>query len=304
MRKSTLVLTAVLACVGGTVALGQFVVDNKVNLHLASLTPVDGFDARAFGDVNVYVSKRVALTEAALLTADTSTSRNGDSVEISLSDPGLRRLRSLIRRNNVDQMAVISNGRIIAVDGFTLDSSASSLTISGLSALEAGQITDLIALSPVGATITLVSSQSRVYPDRPVSVDIFVNGMVDLRTFQVSLEVIGGTAGTVAIEDMEIDRTRSDYVFGTLQKVDAADKIGHRVGGVLISGGVDATEMSYLGTATLRPSADAQGTFRVTVKGGDRSTLLWTSQNTPVKFRVEAATISVGTKRKASITDR
>lgn len=300
MRKSRAVLTVILACVGASVALA----DNKVNLHLASLTPVDGFEARAFGDVNVYVSSRVALTEAALMTAESSTSRSGTSVSISLSDPGMRRVRSLLRRDNVDQMAVIANGRIIAVDRFTLDTAASSLTLSGLTSLAASQVTDLIALSPVGATITLVASQPRVYPDRPVSVDIFVSGMVDLRTFQVALEVIGGTAGTMTIEEMRIDRTRSDYVFGTLQKVDAADQVGKRVGGVLISGGVDATEMSYLGTATLRPSPDARGNFKVTVSGGDRSSLLWTSQNVPVTFRTEAALIAVGTKRKAGITDR
>lgn len=300
MRKSRAVLTVILACVGASVALA----DNKVNLHLASLTPVDGFEARAFGDVNVYVSSRVALTEAALMTAESSTSRSGTSVSISLSDPGMRRVRSLLRRDNVDQMAVIANGRIIAVDRFTLDTATSSLTLSGLTSLAASQVTDLIALSPVGATITLVASQPRVYPDRPVSVDIFVSGMVDLRTFQVALEVIGGTAGTMTIEEMRIDRTRSDYVFGTLQKVDAADQVGKRVGGVLISGGVDATEMSYLGTATLRPSPDARGNFKVTVSGGDRSSLLWTSQNVPVTFRTEAALIAVGTKRKAGFTDR
>ncbi len=300
MRKSRAVLTVILAFVGGSVALA----DNKVNLYLASLTPVDGFEARAFGDVNVYVSSRVALTEAALMTVESTTTRSGTSVSISLSEPGLRRIRSLLRRDNVDQMAVIANGRIISVNAFTLDTAASSLTLSGLTPLTASQVTELIALSPVGATITLVASQSRVYPDRPVSVDIFVSEMVDLRTFQVSLEVVGGTAGTMTIEDMQIDRTRSDYVFGTLSKVDAADVIGKRVGGVLISGGVDATEMSYLGTATLRSSADARGNFKVTVTGGDRSTLLWTSENLPVTFRTEAALITVGTARKARVTDR
>jgi len=300
MRKSRTLLTVILACVGGSVALA----DNKVNLHLASLTPVDGFEVRAFGDVNVYVSPRVALTEAALLTAESTTSRSGESVAISLTEPGLRRVRSLLRRDSVEQMAVITGGRIIAMDSFTLDTAASSLSLSGLTPLEASQVTDLIAMSPVGATITLVPSQSRAYPGRPVSVDIFVSGMTDLRTFQVPLDVVGGTAGTMAIEDVRIDRARSDYVFGTLQKVDAADQVGKRVGGVLISGGVDATEMSYLGTATLRPSADARGNFRVTVSGGDRSTLLWTSQNTPVAFRTEAALIAVGTTRKTGVTDR
>ena len=303
MRKSTAVLTAIVACACGSMATAR--ADTRVDLHLASLTPVDGFDVRAFGDVNVYVSPRVALTEAALMSVESSTSRkSGSSVSISLTEPGLRRVRSLLRRNTVDQMAVISGGRIIAVDSFTLDTAASSLTLSGLTSLEASRISDLIVSGPVGATITLVARRARVFPDRPVSVDIFVSGMVDLRTFQVALEVSGGTAGSMTIEDMQIDRARSDYVFGTLQKVDAADLIGKRVGGVLISGGVNATEMSYLGTATLRPSADARGTFRVTVNAGNRSTLLWTSDNVPVRFQTEAASISVGTKRKPGITDR
>lgn len=304
MRKSTAVLTGVLACLSGSVALAQVVEDSKVNLHLASLSPVDGFDAQSFGDVNVYVSPRVALTEAALITADSSTSRRGSSVSISVTEPGLRRVRSLLRRDNVDQMAVIAGGRIIAVDSFALDTATSTLTLADLTPLEASQVKDLIALTPAGATITLVASQTRAYPDRPVSVDIYVSEMQDLRTFQVAIDVVGGTAGSIAIEDMHIDRNRDDYVFGTLQKVDAADPVGFRVGGVLIVGGVDASEMSYLGTATLRPSPDAQGNFKVVVKAGERSSLLWTSANAPVTFRTESALITVGSSRKAGITDR
>lgn len=304
MRKSKAVLTVVLACVGGSIAFAQSAEDKQVNLHLASLTPVDGFDARAFGDVDVYVSRRVALTEAALLSTDSSTTRGRTSVSIALTDPGLRRIRDMVRRNDVDRLVVIANGRIVAVTTFALNTSASSLTLTSLTSLEAGQVTDLIALTPVGATITLVPTQSRVFPGRPVSVDIFVSGMANLRTFQVSLEVVGGTSGSMTIEDIQIDHTRSDYVFGTLPKLDAPDLSGNRLGGLLMSGSVDATERSYLGTATLVPSSDAAGTFRVTVKGGDRSTLLWTSDSMPAKFRTEAATISVGSRVKPGVSDR
>lgn len=304
MRKSKSVLAVVLACVGGSVALAQSAEDKQVNLHLASLTPVDGFDTRAFADGDVYVSPRVALTEAALLTVDSSTTRSRTNVSITLSDPGLRRLRDMVRRDRVEYIAVISGGQIVAVGTFSLDTSASTLTLSDLSSLEADQVKDLISLTPVGATISLVATQSRVFPGRTVSVDIFVSGMVNLRTFQVALDVVGGTAGTLTIEDMQIDRDRDDYVFGTLPKVDAADVSGHRVGGLLMSGRVNATERSYLGTATLVPSADAAGTFQVTVKGGDRSTLLWTSEDMPVKFRTESASISVGGKVKPGVSDR
>jgi len=63
---------------------------------------------------------------------------------------------------------------------------------------------------------------------------------------------------------------------------------------VLMGGGVDAAELAYLGTYTLRASADAQGSFNVTVSTVDGGSQFASSNNLPVAFAAPGIQISVG----------
>ena len=299
MRKSTTVLAAVIASVSLGVTLAQS--EYQLSLHLASLTPVDGFDVKTFNGDQVYISPRVAVTESAVLSADATAL---GKLSMSLSEPGAHRLQSLTRRNDVSHMAIIAGGRMIGVEPFAFQSETAELTLSELSPKQVSQLTEVVAATPTGAMISLVPSQTHVFPGRPVTVDVFVSGVESLRTFQVTMAPVrGGNSGSLSIEDVTIDTTRSDYVYGNLEGIAAPDLSGVRLGGVLFSGGVDATEELYVGTFTYMPSADAEGEFRLTVRAGERASLLWQADNTPVAFGVKSAVITVGNEIKTT-TDR
>ena len=71
MRKSTRIGAAVitLVCVGA--AFVRAVPANKIGLHLASFSPVEGFQVRTHDGNALYLSPRAALTESALQRAAT-----------------------------------------------------------------------------------------------------------------------------------------------------------------------------------------------------------------------------------------
>ncbi|UCC29309.1 MAG: hypothetical protein JSU86_14035, partial [Phycisphaerales bacterium] len=189
-------------------------------------------------------------------------------------------------------------GRLVAAGPVAFDAREHQATISGLSSTQVQRITDLLsggAVVPGGPAMTLVPSQRTLQAGGALTMDLFVSGVADLRVYQAALDVTGGTRGSLVVEDLSINSERPDFVFGTQQKLDAVDQVGGRMGAVLFAGGVDATSSKYLGTFTLRASDDALGTFSVNLRGGE-SSILWTSQNQPVRFGLgPAATISVGT---------
>lgn len=296
MRSSRALLAAVVGLVGSGVAFAGV----PISIHLASLDPVDGFVQRTVGDETIFVSPRVALSEAALLAAESSASSD---VAISLSEPGVRHLQRLLRRSDVDHMAVFTDGRLMGAGQFVFDTTTAELTISGLNPSDIGDLTDAVRAAATGGMISLVPSTTHVLPGGLVDVDVFVSGIASLRTFQVALtDPMGGLAGRFTLEDIQIDLTRSDFVFGARQNIAVPDFSGNRIGGVLFSDGVNAMDDLYLGTFTYRASRDAEGKFRLTVNGGDRRSLLWTSQNEPTAFRVNAAAITIGTPVKSTTT--
>lgn len=298
MRKSTTVLAAALALVSVGMVAAQSSTENKLSLHLASLTPVDGFQARSFDGSDIYVAPGAAVTQTAVQSANSTADSD---LSLSISGPSVRHLQSLLRKNGVAHMAIFTGGKLTGFVPFTLDARIAELTLSGLSAKQFDAVSEVVRATPTGAMIILEPSQRNVFPGREVTVDVYVEGVANLRTFQTSLEQLTGKRGTLELVSMDIDTARPDYVFAGVQAIGAPDTIGHRLGAVMMSGGVDATARSYLGTATYRASADAEGTFKISVRSGDRATLLWTADNEPVAFGVNAAIITVGRKTK---TDR
>jgi hypothetical protein len=125
-------------------------------------------------------------------------------------------------------------------------------------------------------------------------VDVFVQGVSNLRTYQVGLEASGGLHGELVREVVEIDSARPDFVFGSLQAISAADQVGGRMTGVLMNGGVNKATPAYLGTYAFRPSPDAAGTFEVTLETV-MNTFLMDEENEKFEFRAgPPALITVG----------
>lgn len=119
-------------------------------------------------------------------------------------------------------------------------------------------------------------------------VDVYAQGAPDLRSYQVTVSVSGGSAGTLELANVLINRQRADYVFGQDQVVTAESTVSSKVAAVAFDGGVKVNDWAYLGTFLFRPSKNAAGEFAVSIQAtGD--TLLANSNNEEVPFVVGPA---------------
>jgi hypothetical protein len=196
-----------------------------------------------------------------------------------------------MRETGAAHLAVFQGSNLIAAGSLTVDAAAGRAAISGLGAGELDRVTNLLRatnIMPAGPVITLVPSQSTFLSGGTITVDVFVTGVSDLRAYQVSLETLGGDAGRIALDNVRIESPRADFVFAGLQKVDAADSVGARVGSVLFNGSVDVPSTGYLGTFTLNASPDAKGTFVVRARMHDGSSMLVDGDNQHIAFTAGA----------------
>jgi hypothetical protein len=207
-----------------------------------------------------------------------------------------------MNKYGVDHLAVFVGGKLHAYGPVSLD--GRQATLSNVTTTQATRLTALVNQSELaGPAIKLVTSQSSIPGDGTVRVDAYVAGEVTgLRAYQVNLLVKGGDAGQLSVEDVVIDKTRSDFIFLGQQDLGASDKSGWRLASALFEGTVDAKN-GYLGSFTLRASADAKGTFELSADLSAGASTLIDASNMPIQFSTRPVSISVGT-RNANPTTR
>ncbi len=122
-----------------------------------------------------------------------------------------------------------------------------------------------VANASSNASFTMVPRQRAVRAGGLVEVDVFVSGVEGLIGFELGVATSGGRRGEFALEGVEIDTQRRDYVFVGLSNFPATDATLGRVGGAVLAGSTDvaASEQAYIGTFTFRVSQDAIGAFSV-----------------------------------------
>ena len=122
--------------------------------------------------------------------------------------------------------------------------------------------------------ITLLAKESTRSGETVYEVEVFASDFVDLRGYQVAVDITGGETGTLDLEDVYIDLERKDHVFGGLASYDAVDVGNGRMMCVLSEGGVSSIDPLYLGTFVLRAAPETSGTFQVIPRAGDGTILL------------------------------
>ena len=103
-------------------------------------------------------------------------------------------------------------------------------------------------------------------------VDIYASDFVDLRAYEVALDVNGG--GGLEVQRVFDDTMRPDYVFAGLESYSGLETAGGRIVTVSMDGGVASVGAVYLGTFVLRATEDAHGTFEVLPRTEDGTILL------------------------------
>jgi hypothetical protein len=147
----------------------------------------------------------------------------------------------------------------------------------------AAQSTARATAAPSG-TLTLVPSATTISRFGTVRIDVYGEGLADVRGYQVAVEVTGGASGQLGPVQASVDAKRDDRLFEGQTAFPVVDTKGSRIGGALWHGAVSTTARVYLGSFDFRADALTTGTFHVGFRTSE--TLLWGASPTPV----EAAT--------------
>jgi hypothetical protein len=144
--------------------------------------------------------------------------------------------------------------------------------------------------------IALLPASGTVSPGGTVSIHAFVEGPLDLRGYEVAVDVTGGSSGSLTVETLNVDTQRLDFVlFGQspdpLTPTNLAER---RLAGALWSGGVIVGPVQkYAGTFTFKASRNAAGTFQIalrtpncSLRDSNSQTLSW-SAGSPAQITVE-----------------
>lgn len=268
---------------------------DQVTLRLATDVPTRGMEKITLGGRTLFVSGKTGISSGDVVSTEAFESRDGSDVELSLTKAGADRLSSLMKDAGATQAVLFSGRKALMAGTISLSGDQGIATIAGLNAGDAEQFSQMIQGRRTigGPTLTVVAGTTSIAPDGAVTLDVFVSGVANLRTYQTKLGISGGDAGRLTVDDLFVDHARADYVFGTAQKLDAVDRYGDRIGAVLMDGGVDAMDAKYVGSYTVRASSDASGAFSVNVITADRSSIVMDSENKE---------LAVGTGPSAIIT--
>jgi hypothetical protein len=269
---------------------------------LASTTPINGYDKVSLGGDSgtLYVGPRPVWTGKEVVSARTTDSREGSVMELTLSAEAASRLASQLKHQSGDRVAIYVDGKLMSTGALGAGSSGGRATITGLNSTNTESVVRLLngerpilvpTQTPVSALISLVPVGES---DGAYLVDVFVQGVTNLRSYQIGLVTSGGQGGELVREEVDIDKARADFVFVELEAISAADQVGGRLAGVLVDGSVEKATPAYLGTFAFRPSPDAAGTFEVAIDTGIKS-FLADGQNEMFEFRTgPAALIIIG----------
>lgn len=277
---------------------------SSVSFRLAGSNPISGFEKVTSPTDNsvLYVAPRPSWSGGDVVSTQV---RDGSGIEFTLSPEAAQRFTPV---QGADQLAVYVDGKLTNAGKFA--TSGGRVTVLGLGSAQVDRVVKLVsgvrpaptpAPSEAAASINLVpvGTQNGLF-----LVDVYVEGVTGLRTYQVGLTVSGGSGGALVREDVEVDTSRGDYVFAGLDVIDAADKVGGRITSVIRDGAIDHAEPGYLGTYAFRPSSDAAGTFEIAIDTGSKS-FLADATSEMIPFRTgPAATFTVGGGPTRRVTDK
>lgn len=298
MRKGVNILASmvVMAGVAGTTLAGDEVRGAresktfKVGFRAASMTPVADFQKTTLRDgVTVYVAPRAVLTDQDVVSA---LSTGQDAIELNLTPEAA----AAFGRSGADRVAIVLDGRVSSVA--QIAGSGGRVELTGISATDVVRVARMLDAGvrvDGGAQIQVVARQTSAQPGDTVSFDIYLSNVKGLRTFQMALDVVGGRSGELQRVAGKVDESRTDFVWGKDQSINAVDDVEGRLGGVRFDGSLDVTGPAYLGTFNYVVPSDASGTFVAKIRGGEHS-FLADIDNQMFPFNSTGAVVTIGSR--------
>jgi hypothetical protein len=225
----------------------------------------------------VYVSRKPMLTEGDVAHTESVTVAGRDAVQIDLTEAAAQRIAGLTADAQADRIAVLIDGKLVVAPVVASALTRGRMQISGLTTADADRVMKSLSSRDVARrdNLVLVPSATAGTATDTFHVEVYANNVKKLRGYQITLDAVGGDAGSLKFEQAEVDTGRGDYIFGGTESYRAVNPALKRIANALPSGGVDGIGRVYLGTYTFKPTADAKGAFRiVTVNRGNETVLL------------------------------
>ena len=297
MKRAMAVLTVLVLGVGATaeergIRSSREVKRSLVAFHAASQTAERGYEKMIYdGDQVLYVSRKPAFSVGEVTAARVVSDREGSGVQIGLSDDAAARLESLVGEKGGKPLAIMLNGELFSAPMIKSPITQGKLMLSGLDGARADRLVRAVnkAINVVPDGVILVADQEVGKAGDKILVDVLGKGLGDVRGYQIGLDVSGGEAGKLELDDIIIDSGRKNYVFVGTESFNATDMRSSRVVNALPAGSVHSIDKSYLATFVYRVSPDARGNFLVSVRGGD-STVFLDSAGDALEVRTAAET--------------
>ena len=300
MRRAMLVTVASMVGVGfalvSTAGAGERAKssskDRAVSFRLASTSSQDGYQRMSVrGGEDFYVSSQALFTQEQVVSIKTVDARNGKALELTLTPEAASKLGNA----SADRLAIISQGRLIAaprVDTINSDGVARVTDLSPDQVTRLSRVIRARVAVQAASTLQVVPREASGSAGSLFTVDVFIRSAETLRTYQVALDVTGGTSGSLSREEAWMDVDRADYIFGDAQAIKAVDEVGGRMGAVLMDGAIQAVGSVYIGTFAFRASDDANGTFSINARSnGD--TFISDEDHGERPLNMQSATITV-----------
>lgn len=303
MRKNKWTMAAAALVVVSTVASAwagerttRPATKDMASFRVASSTAVNGFSAqKTRSGETVYVAPSDTFTIGDVVEFQTPRGRTDGQVKIVLQPGVTERIATASAGGSMNKLAILHGGRLVDVG--TIDSiGVNQAVVSGMASAEVTRLSGMVVnpglAGDTSTVVTIVPRRDTASAGGTVTVDVFVSNVPKLRTYQFALDTSGGTTGTLTRTDGVVDQTRSDFVFGTDQVIQAVDKIHGRFGAVLFNGGKDVKAASYVGTYNFQASPDAKGAFTISVNPTRMSFMTDASGNN-IPFRAEPITVTL-----------
>lgn len=257
----------------------------------AKSAPAEGYTVEGVpSGVTAYLSKTVTLSEADVKDAAYVTTGTGqDGLLIRFTDRAMKQL------GEADKLATFIGGELKIVSTLEGLRENGHASITGVSSQQANDILRRVRADGTsfgGPMIELIPSSQAVKPGESVGVDVFARNLSNVRGYQITVDALGGTAGTLRRGALKLDESRSDYLLHGQQTLRMLDESGGRLAALRMQGGSDSSKAGYLGTVMFTASEDAGGTFDFVIRLGGTS-LVNDANGKQLPFRAGRASVTV-----------
>jgi len=124
------------------------------------------------------------------------------------------------------------------------------------------------------AQLRLRPSRTRVAVGGLVSIDVYLDNAVELRGYQLAVDVSGEVPGSARLIESVVDATRVDFVFADEPHYATKDLNRGRLAAATLTQQFQATSGAYLGTFVFQVSRQASGVLEFALRTGEESILL------------------------------